>query len=134
LDPGAPVYRFVRTRYVNDEPLANQTNFIPFEVCPGLEDDDVSNFSFKRLLEEKYLAILSQLQESHQITQADAQDAHVLGVSPGSLLVLVERISLSPTGYPMVWASIRIRPDHFQYVAALWPAAAELLEEVRGRR
>ena len=30
---------------------------------------------------------------------------------------------------PLVWADIRIRPDRYEYVAALWPRAAKLLED-----
>ena len=38
MEPGDQVYRQERTRMVNGEVLANQCNFIPYEVCPGLED------------------------------------------------------------------------------------------------
>ena len=36
-------------------------------------------------------------------------------------------VLLSATNRPVVWANIRIRPDRYAYVAALWPEAAELL-------
>jgi GntR family transcriptional regulator len=128
LDVGAPVYRYVRTRYAAEQTLANQTNYIPFEICPGLEDDDVSRYSFQRLLEEKYLSVLTNMQEEFRLVQANEQDLDILGLPQGSSILLIERIASSPTSWPVVWANIHIRPDLYQYVAALWPTAAKLLE------
>jgi GntR family transcriptional regulator len=125
---GSPVYRYVRTRNVDDQPLANQTNYIPFEVCPGLEEDDVFRYSFQKLLEEKYLAVLAEMKEHFALVPATRQDQEILGLAEGSSILLIDRIALSPTGRPLVWASIRIRPDRYEYVAALWPPAAELLK------
>ena len=127
LQVEAPVYRFVRTRYVNGEALANQTNYIPFEICPELENDDVSHYSFQKLLEEKYLTFTAELEESFELVPANAQDMDILNLPPASSVLLVQRISLSATGYPLVWSNIRIRPDRYQYVSKLWPSAAEVL-------
>ncbi len=124
---GAPVYRFVRTRYVNGEALANQTNFIPFEICPGLENDDVSHYSFQKLLEEKYLTFTDEMKETFEMAPATSQDMAILNLPEESSVLLVQRISLSATGYPLVWSNIRIRPDRYQYVSKLWPSAAKLL-------
>jgi GntR family transcriptional regulator len=129
VEVGAPVYRFVRTRYVNDEALANQTNFIPFEICPGLENDDVSHYSFQKLLEEKYIAFTAELKETFEIVPANPQDMKILNLPEGSSVLLVQRIAYSATGYPLVWSNIRIRLDRYQYVSKLWPSAAKLLPE-----
>jgi GntR family transcriptional regulator len=124
---GAPVYRYVRTRYVDEEALANQTNYIPYEVCPGLEGDDVSHYSFQKLLEGKYHAVLTGMEEAFNIAPANDEDQQILGLPAEASVLLIERIVRSATGWPLVWASIRIRPDRYQYVAALWPKAAALL-------
>lgn len=124
---GSPVYRYVRTRYVNEEALANQTNYIPYEVCPGLEGDDVSRYSFQKLLEGKYHAVLTDMEEAFSILPAGDEDLQILGLPTGASVLLIERIARSATGRPLVWANIRVRPDRYQYVAALWPKAAALL-------
>ena len=131
VEIGAPVYRFVRTRFVNGEALANQTNFIPFEVCPGLEEDDVSRYSFQKLLEEKYLAFTADLKETFEVVPANTQDQKILNLPEDSSVLLVQRISFSATGFPLVWSNIRIRPDRYQYVSKLWPSAAELVPEAQ---
>jgi hypothetical protein len=42
-------------------------------------------------------------------------------------VLVVDRVAKGATGWPLVWAMIRIRPDRYEYVAALWPEAAGLL-------
>ncbi len=124
---GSPVYRYVRTRYVNEEALANQINYMPLEVCPGLEHDDVTRYSFQKLLENKYCTVFAGMKELFTLVEANDEDCEILGLPAGSTILLIERIALSATTRPVVWANIRIRPDRYSYVAALWPEAAELL-------
>jgi GntR family transcriptional regulator len=126
---GSPVYRYVRTRYADDRVLANQTNYMPFEICPGLEDDDVSRYSFQKLLEGKYHTVLCDMKEKYDLVPAIDEDREILGLPKDSSVLLIERIALSATGWPVVWANIRIRPDRYQYVAALWPQAAAVLSQ-----
>lgn len=129
LKPGAPIYRLERIRRVKGEPLAHQVNHMPFEICPGLEKDDVSHASFKRLLERKYLVFLTEAEESFNIVPAGANDRDVLGLSEGASVLSVDRLARSPTGWPVVWAILHIHPGRYTYVAEIWPEAARLLHE-----
>jgi len=132
VEQGSPVYRYVRTRYVNEEALANQINYMPLEVCPGLEHDDVTRHSFQKLLENKYATVFAGMKERFSMVEANAEDCEILGLAAGSTILLIERVALSATNRPVVWANIRIRPDRYAYVAALWPEAAELLPGDKG--
>lgn len=129
LPLGAPVYRLVRTRLINDEVLANQVNFIPYEVCPGLENEDVSRYSFQKLLEERYYTIITQIQEEMRIVPGSESDLRVLGLPLGALVLIIDRLSYSCNRLPVVWASIHIRTDRYHYVSTLWSQAAPLLQE-----
>jgi len=128
VDVGSPVYRHVRTRYVDEHALANQTNFMPFAICPGLEHDDVSQYSFQKLLEEKHFAVLMEMKEMFLLVLSTSEDREILDLPDNSPVLAIERIALSATGWPLVWANIRIRPDRYEYVSALWPQAAHLLK------
>jgi len=127
VDVGSPVYRYVRTRFADDEPLANQVNYMPYEVCPGLETFDVTRHSFQKLLEQEYLSVFVGMDEHFSLIPATEQDREILGLSEGASILVVDRVALGATGWPLVWATIRIRPDRYPYVAALWPEAAKLL-------
>ncbi len=131
VDVGAPVYRLERTRIVNEEVIANQVNFIPYEVCPGLESDDLTHYSFQMLLEGKYHAVVADIREEVALQEADDKDQAILGLQPNAQVLVVQRLSLSRTEQPLVWADIHIRPDRYSYVASLWPQAARLLDQAR---
>lgn len=128
---GSPVYRLERTRVVNGEVVANQVNFIPFEVCPGLESDDMTHYSFQMLLDGKYHAVVARVHEEVALRAADEADRKVLGLAEDSPVLIVQRLSLSRTERPLVWADIHIRPDRYRYVASLWPQAARLLDSLQ---
>ena len=130
---GAPVYRLDRTRLVNGEVLANQTNMIPYEVCAGLENDDLSHASFQQLIDGKYRAVTTEIKEEFAILPATEQDSEILGLAPGAPVLSIRRLALSATSSPLIWTDIHVRPDRFDYVAALWPAAKTLLEQIQSR-
>lgn len=129
---GAPVYRLERTRIVNDEVLANQVNYIPFEVCPGLEHDDISQYSFQKLLEGKYYTVILEIKEEVYIASGSDKDLEILGLPSSGQVLIVERLSFGATHCPVVWADIHIRTDRYHYVEKLWPSAAKLLSESAG--
>ena len=126
---GAPVYRLERTRIVDDQVLANQVNYIPFQVCPGLEHDDISHTSFQKLLEGKYHTVIPEIKEDIRIVPGSEKDLEILGLPAGAHVLVVERLSFSANHVPVVWADIHIRTDRFHYVEKLWPSAAGLLRE-----
>jgi DNA-binding GntR family transcriptional regulator len=127
IEAGAPVYRFERTRRIDGSPLANQINYLPFDVCPGLEEEDVSRRSFQGLLEETYHVVLTGAEEHLSIVPATDQDRDVLGLPPGASVLEISRLARSATEQPVVWAVLHIDPNQYRYVAELWPAAARLL-------
>jgi GntR family transcriptional regulator len=129
LPTGAPVYRLERTRIVNEEVLANQVNYIPYEISPGLENDDLSQYSFQKLLEERYCTMITEIREDMRIEPGSAKDTEILGLPVHSPVLVIERLSYSPSHLPVVWADIHIRTDRYHYVACLWPNASQVLRE-----
>ncbi|MCE1252223.1 MAG: UTRA domain-containing protein [Anaerolineae bacterium] len=128
LPEGEPVFCQTRTRLVNDEVIANQNNYIPIEVCPGLETVDLTHTSFQTTLEQVFHAVVAHIEEHFEIRPANDEDATILGLQPGSDILIVQRLSLSHTRMPLVWADIHVRSDRYFYVKELWPEAASLLE------
>jgi GntR family transcriptional regulator len=132
INAGDPVFQQTRTRMVNDESIANQNNYIPIEVCPGLESVDLSHTSFQTVLEGQFNAVVADIKETFEISPASAEDAEILGMAQGSDVLIVQRLSLSPGGLPLVWADIHVRPDRYHYVKDLWPEAAVFFEQRKG--
>jgi GntR family transcriptional regulator len=124
---GAPVCRFERTRRVGESPLANQINYLPFDVCPGLEGENVSQRSFQGLLEEEYHVVLTGAEEDLGIVPATEQDREVLGLSLGASVLEISRLAWGATEKPVVWAILHVDPNQYHDVAELWPTAVHLL-------
>ena len=129
VNPGDLVYLQIRSRLVEGRVLANQNNYLPVEVCPGLEGKDLSHRSFQETLEQDYHAIVMEVEESCRLASANQSDQQILDLSEKDNVVIVERLSLSATKQPLVWADIHVRIDRIDYVAALWPNAAHLIKE-----
>lgn len=134
LRVGEPVFRQTRTRLVNGEVIANQNNYIPIEVCPGLETVDLSLTSFQTVLEGRFNAVVCDIRERFEIASGAGEDFAILGIEPGSEILIVERLSLGSTGLPLVWADIHVRIDRYHYVQELWPEAAAVLDRQRGSK
>ncbi len=129
VNPGDPIYLQVRSRLVEGVMLANQRNYLPVEVCPDLESQDLSKRSFQEVLEQVYHAVVADVKETVSLAPASLEDRQVLDLSKKEDVVIIQRLSLSRTRQPLVWADIHVRLDRIDYVAALWPAAARLVKE-----
>jgi DNA-binding GntR family transcriptional regulator len=129
MKPGDLVYHQVRSRLVEGQMLANQHNYLPVEVCPGLENKDLSHRSFQETLEQDYHAVVVDAEESCRLAPANPEDRQMLKLTENEEVIIVNRLSLSATHQPLVWADIHVRIDRIEYVAALWPNAARLIKK-----
>lgn len=132
LDPGIPIYVQKRSRLINESVVANQYNYIPFCITPDLHSLDLRQHSFQVILENKYHAVVHSIREEYKLANPTEEDQQILGLERGEEIVLVQRLSLSATDQPLVWADIHINPKHFHLVESLWPEAASLLRSSRG--
>ena len=127
------VYQQVRSRLVDECVLANQYNFIPYSICPGLEDVDLSRRSFQLTLQEKYHTIITRIEESYALEYPARDDGDILEVGDSTRILAVQRVSYCSSGLPVVVADIHVNPKQFHYVAQLWPGAAGLIKELENR-
>jgi DNA-binding GntR family transcriptional regulator len=129
MKPGDLVYHQVRSRLVEGHLLANQHNYLPIEVCPDLESKDLSRRSFQETLEQDYHAVVMEVKESCRLAPANLEDRQMLTLAENDDVIVVNRLSLSVTHQPLVWADIHVRIDRIDYVASLWPNAVHLIKE-----
>ena len=53
IQPGTEVVNFLRLRFINDEPIQLVNSFIPYELCPGVAEVDLSQRSLYEYLEKE---------------------------------------------------------------------------------
>jgi len=128
ISEGDPLFVQVRTRKIGGQVLANQYNFIPYEICPGLEEVDLSRTSFQVTLEKRFRTIIARIEETYSLKHPERDDMEILSVSQNQPVLVVQRTSFSRNGYPLVFADIHVNPTQFHYVKDLWPEAVALIK------
>ncbi len=93
LATGTSVYYLKRVRHVNDKPFLLDEHFIPYSLCPGIEQKYKNNTSLYRLLRSEYQIQLHHGQiEFEPISPPSKEAIDLLKVSPSTSLLYVERI------------------------------------------
>jgi GntR family transcriptional regulator len=95
---GTTVVEIERLRLIGDEPRYIVTNYIPYELCPGLVSDDLTNQSLYQLMEQKYGIELLHGKRAVRAVPADDRKAELLDVEVSAPLILLEGTSYSCDG------------------------------------
>ena len=96
LDVGTPIYYLKRVRYVNEQPYLIDEHYIPYSLCPGIEEKYKDNTSLYKLLKSEYGFNLHHGQlEFEPISPPSKEAIDLLKLYPTSNLVYVERIVFS---------------------------------------
>jgi GntR family transcriptional regulator len=88
LQPGTPLLRMKRLRFVDFIPFSLGISYIPYHLVPGIEDK-LQSHSFYWLLENEYHLKLSKTQAHLEATLADQYFSNYLNVKIGSPLFLM---------------------------------------------
>jgi GntR family transcriptional regulator len=115
VEPGAPVYRVVRLRLSDDQPLALERSLFPAVRFPGLLLGPLDG-SLYAVLEERYGDGPVRAVESLEPVVAEASEATLLGVREGAPLLLVERTAFDQAGHAIEYARDLFRGDRTKVV------------------
>jgi GntR family transcriptional regulator len=104
---GESVLEVVRVNLADGQPFALVTVWCPEELGRSLSRDDVEQSTFYDLLPVE----LASVDQTIRAVAADERDAEVLGIPPGSPLLVALRISRDADGEPFLRAEHRF-PAH----------------------
>ena len=119
LEPGEPVIKIKRLRFINSEPIALVTTYLPYKICPPLLEENLTNQSLYGVLEEKYALRIAHGRRSLEAVSADRKTAALLGVKVGTPLMLLNSISYLENGRPIEYFSALHRGDRSKFVVSL---------------
>ncbi|MFC7327556.1 GntR family transcriptional regulator [Marinactinospora rubrisoli] len=120
VQPGAPVHHIERLRTADGEPMAIERSNIPVAVAPGLAGRPLAGRSLYELLEEEYGVLLDSGEQTIEAGLCDPADARLLGLPPGSAVLLLQRRSFA-AGACVEVAISTYRADRYQLRSTLEP-------------
>jgi GntR family transcriptional regulator len=114
---GKKVYRLIRVRYADYDPLVLEKCFFPAERYPGIEQFDVENQSLYHIWKDEYGISFGRMRQTLEPVGADETAAQLLNVPAGFPLMLVERVTFDVKGIPIEYAKDLHRSDRSRFVS-----------------
>jgi GntR family transcriptional regulator len=112
LSTSQHAYRIERLRIADGIPMALENGWYVAEPAPGLLDRDLSE-SLYSILARSYGVVIDAAKQTLRSEIADAQTARILGVAPGSPLLVLDRTSTAG-GRPVEQVTSWYRGDRYQ--------------------
>ncbi len=109
------VYKLVRLRFANEEPIVIQESYLPSKRCTGLLDLDLENCSLYKTLRNKYHIRLVYAHESLTAIAASQAQADLLRMESGSPLLYFKRVTFSEQEFPIEYVRSWFRGDRYVY-------------------
>jgi GntR family transcriptional regulator len=113
-----PVYELCRLRLVDDEPLSLQTAYLPVELCPDLDENDLTG-SLYGLLEARYGLRLWTGKEVLRARCASPYEADLLGIKKNLPVMYMERTTYAANGVAVEYLEAAWRGDRYDFKVTL---------------
>lgn len=114
IPAGAPVYRIIRLRAADGEPMLLETNYLPAYRFEGLSEDMIQGQSLYNLLINRFNLKLTRAEESFAPVLLRSMESKLLHTETNALGMMVERTSFE--GDKAVEYSKSVSPgDKFKY-------------------
>jgi GntR family transcriptional regulator len=118
ITEGSHVYELCRLRLVDGEPLSLQTAYLPLELCPDLEENDLTG-SLYRLLETRYELRLWTGKEILRARCAVPYEADLLRIKQDMPVMYMERTTYAANGVAVEYLEAVWRGDRYDFKLTL---------------
>ena len=108
------VYCLQRLRYVDSEPVALVTSFLPVALFPDLDQRELEGVSLYQLFETVYRRKLNWAEEEIGATTANEEQARMLGTAPGSALLFVRETTYDLKRTAIEYSRSLLRADRYK--------------------
>jgi len=113
LSPGEKVYRARRLRFINGDPVAVVTSFLPARIFLGIDKQDLENQSLYAIFERIYKRKLQWAEEIIGAKIAGAEEAEVLQTSTGSALLVIRETTYDLQSVAIEYSLSLLRADRY---------------------
>ncbi|NPV81749.1 MAG: GntR family transcriptional regulator [Firmicutes bacterium] len=116
---GEPVIFIDRVRLADSKPMAIETAYVVYRLCPTLIDDDLEGNSLNALIESKYGQKFAYAIQTLEAALASGRDAQLLTIAEGDPVLRMERIYHSMDGTPIMFVVSTYRADKYKFTVTL---------------
>lgn len=117
IPESSPILFIERLRTVANVPFSLDTTSLRSEAIDALADADLDHEDVFGLLEQKLGVRLGKAETTVESVAADRGTARLLGVKPGTPLLLLHRLTFVDDGTPFDFESVRYRSDRVSLVS-----------------
>lgn len=118
-DPSKEVFKIVRLRCANGEPLLLETTIIPAYICPTLTKESLETGSLYTMLKQDAATVPHEAEETYETIVIDDNTAKLLQCKSGTSGFYVERRAWTATGEVVELTQSVIRGDRTKFVLKL---------------
>lgn len=105
------VYLIERLRTVDGVAVALHQSYVPINLAPALQQEDLETRSLYEVLASRYGIGIGHARETLESSLATEYEAVVLGVSPGAPMLLLNIRLSTPDGRPLEVVKVTFRGD-----------------------
>jgi GntR family transcriptional regulator len=113
LTPGERIYKLKRLRFVNGEPVALVTSYLPARIFAGIDRHDLEKQSLYQVFEQVYRRKLHWAEEAIGAMNAGDEEAKILGASLGSPLLLIKETAYDDQDVAIEFSVSMLRGDRY---------------------
>jgi len=113
LTPGERVYRAKRLRFVNGEPVAIVTSYLPARIFAGIDKQDLEKQSLYHIFEHTYRRKLQWAEEVIGAMNAGEAEARILQSEPGRPLLIIKETTYDDQDVAIEYSVSLLRGDRY---------------------
>jgi GntR family transcriptional regulator len=114
LEPGTPLVKLVRVRSIDSRKMILTTTYVPHDLCPGLEKDDLTQGSLYKILETKYQLQLDHGARVIEVKLCNEEEANLLDTLAGEPVIVLTGIMYDSHGRVVEYTEAKLRGDRTQ--------------------
>jgi len=109
------IYKFIRVRLADNEPMILETTYIPYDLFPGISREDLESNPLYAILVGRFHTVFTKAEETFRSTLLNEGEAKKLNYIKGGPAILLERITYNNYNRVIEYTKSVTRGDKFKY-------------------
>lgn len=116
LTEGTEMFRIMRLRFGNKEPIAVEKSYIVCDLAKDLSEEDVHNKSLYEALKKKYRLSIANSSHRVSVVYANGLEAELLKISPSNPLIKYQGLVYEKRGRLLEYFETILRSDKIEFI------------------